>query len=380
MSNLTTIIKIIPVIILAVLIIFACYFALYKSIVKFFGVVSPVIKKLLIGILIFLSVAFILSTLWSRFQDNLFIRIFYIFSGIWYGLFLYLLIASLGVWIIIWILKAAGVQVNITPIASIAFILALSYTAWGVWNAFHPIVKNIEVNIKNLPSQWQGKTIVQLSDVHLGHVHRPAFMKRIAEDTNALKPDIIFITGDLFDGMGDSLIDFVEPINELQAPEGIYFVTGNHETYLGLQKAYSILAKTKIKILNNELVNIDGLQIIGLSYPALGEEKNIKSSIAALKDFDPSGPSILLYHSPYPSSIKQAKEAGINLQLSGHTHQGQVFPFEFISWLVYQGFDYGLHKGGNFSEYTTNGQGTWGPPLRTGNTPEIPFIKLESSP
>lgn len=376
MQTLISILRVLPFLLAALLILFGGHFLLYKSAVSFFQISRPQTKQILAATLAFLSVAFFFASFWSRFQDNFFARSFYIFSGVWLGLLLYLLIASALIWAVVLASKILGANINIFPIAIIGLLLALVYTSYGVWNAFHPVVKNIEVQIKNLPDSWKNKTIVQLSDVHLGHVHRINFLQNLVEQTNRLKPEAIFITGDLFDGMGDSLGNFIPLLNQLDAPSGIFFVTGNHETYLGLEKTYSILSKTKIRILNDELVDLSGLQLIGASYPLSGQTKDIKSVISRLNNFDPQKPSILLYHPPLPSQINQAKAAGINLQLAGHAHKGQVFPFEFITRLVYKGYDYGLHQDGNYFEYTTTGAGTWGPPLRTANSPEIVAIKF----
>ena len=147
------------------------------------------------------------------------------------------------------------------------FGIAFIYSVYGVWNAFYPRVKEVSVRIKNLPPGWEGKTIVQLSDVHLGHIYKADFLRKVVRTVNGLKPDMVVITGDLFDGMDGSLPSLVTPLNDLIAPDGVYFITGNHETYLGVGKAFSILEKTKVKILNDEVRDIRGLQLIGISYP-----------------------------------------------------------------------------------------------------------------
>jgi predicted MPP superfamily phosphohydrolase len=120
---------------------------------------------------------------------------------------------------------------------------------------------------------------------------------------------------------------------------------------------------------------IDGLQVIGISYPERGHSLDLAQAIAKLPDFNPALPSILLYHSP--THIAQAKAAGINLQLSGHAHHGQIFPIQFISRLVYGKYYHGLHVEGDYTLYASSGAGTWGPTIRTGNHPEIAVIRLE---
>ncbi len=241
--------------------------------------------------------------------------------------------------------------------------------------------KNITVKIKNLPAAWQGKTIVQLADIHLGHVHGLTFLRDMVDKTNAQNPDLILITGDLFDGMDGDLNIFVEPLNSLRAKNSVFFVTGNHEAYVGLGRALAALHQTNIKILANEVVDVSGLQIVGLDYSLLndstgftGQSSDEGKIINSLSGFDRNKPSLLMYHAPI--NIEQAVASGINFQLAGHTHHGQIWPFNFFTWLIYGQYDYGLNILGDFSIYTTNGIGTWGPPMRTGNTPEIPVFKL----
>ena len=176
--------------------------------------------------------------------------------------------------------------------------LTLLYSAYGVANAYHPRLVNFTVRIKNLPPGWQGKTLVQLSDVHLGRILGADFLARVVAKVNAQNPAMVLITGDLFDGADGNLEELVAPLNRLVAPQGIYFVTGNHETYLGVQRSYAALRTTPVRVLADERVVIDGLQVIGISYPERGHALSFAEKMAKLPGFDPALPSILLYHSP----------------------------------------------------------------------------------
>jgi hypothetical protein len=216
--------------------------------------------------------------------------------------------------------------------------------------------------------------VAQVSDVHLGYILRTGFASRLVTMVNAANPDLVAITGDLFDGGDGNLAQLIAPLNDLRAPLGIYFVTGNHETYLGVERAYAALRTTRVRILANQMAVIDGLQVIGVSYPERGHFLDLGQALAKLPGFNPALPSILLYHSP--THIAQAEAAGINLQLSGHAHQGQIFPIQFISRLIYGKYYYGLHVGNSYTLYTCSGAGTWGPTMRTGNHPEISVIEL----
>lgn len=351
------------------------HYFLYFSLIRFFAVISPATKVLLLGALVFLVVSYFLSSLLAHLREGIITRTFYFLSSTWLGVLTNLVLACLLIWLVIGLAGIFSLHFNRQLIASVMFMLALAYSAYGMWNAFNPKVKNITVKINNLPEAWRGKTAVQLSDIHLGHIHRTAFMAKLVQKTNDLQPDIVFITGDLFDGMDGNLEPLVQPLGGLKAPRGIFFVTGNHETYLGVDKAFAALQKTAVKVLKNEVTDVQGLKIIGISYPERGAASNELGVLDSLKDKFSGQPNILLYHSPI--NIEQVAQSGVNLQLAGHTHHGQLFPFNFITRIVYKGYDYGLRQLGNFSIYTSDGAGTWGPPMRTGNTPEIVKITLQ---
>jgi len=356
-------------------IVFFSHYFLYYSLVRFFQINNSKTKTVLVIVFLILPLSFIVSSIINRWIENSFTSIFYFASGLWLGLAVNLLTAFGLAWILVVILKLLSWRTNLRIMGAMAIVLAFLYAGYGIWNAYHPRIKNITVKIKNLPDNWRGKKAVQLSDIHLGRVLEEKFLQGIVTQVNSINPDIIFITGDLFDGMDGRLDTLIEPINALRAPLGIYFITGNHETYLGVERTYEALEKTNVRILDDEMTTIKGLQIIGVSYPERSISKDVAAAIKKNPDFNPQLASILLYHDPV--QIKQIKETGINLQLSGHTHQGQLFPFMFISKLIYKKYYNGLHQEGDYSIYTSSGVGVWGPTMRTGNQPEINVITLE---
>ena len=366
--------KIIPFIIITLVVVFGSHFFVYFTLIRFFGVTRFLVKVVFFAGLAALAVSFILASIYSHFSDNIVSRLFYLLSASWYGLLVNFVIVSIIIWLIYGLTNYFGIQYNRFFLAVFFFVLATAWSFYGTWNAFLPRIKNITVAVKNLPAAWQGQKIVQLSDVHLGHIYRRDFLEQVISKVNEQKPAAVFFTGDLFDGMDGNLSGFIQPLNNIEAPLGVYFVTGNHETYLGFHNALKILEQTKIKVLQDELVNVDGLQIIGLSYGGEGNTKNVKKIIESLSNFDNSQPSVLLYH--VPVGIKEAKESGINLQISGHTHRGQLFPFMLITRLVYGRYDYGFRTEADFNLYTSSGLGTWGPPMRTGSNSEIVVITL----
>jgi predicted MPP superfamily phosphohydrolase len=253
----------------------------------------------------------------------------------------------------------------------------------------------VEVRLEKLPDRWRNRTIVQLSDVHLGHFHTPAAMERLAGQLNSMAPDLVVITGDLFDGMSDGRPEFVEPLKKLSARFGILFVTGNHEGYAGLRSSLEVVEQAGIRVLFNEVVEVDGLRWMGIAYPGIRDKSEIRGLEHGLDPSNPQRPLILLFHTPTDirqdstqdrrtttywrpdTSFSLSRELGVSLQLSGHTHKGQIFPFGYLTGWIYNGLDHGLHRERGFSLYTSSGVGTWGPPMRTGTAPEIVVITLK---
>ena len=350
---------------------------LYFSLVKFLSIMNTSIKIWLGLILFVLSISFILSSILAHYSEGILARITYNIFSFWLGLGWNLTMALAFSWIVFMITRLMGVSFDLKYLVFFSFVFAFIYSAWGAWNAYHPKIKNVSVSIKNIPSEWQNKKIIQLSDVHLGHIYGKKFLNGIVGKVNQENPDIIFITGDLFDGMDGELSYLISPLNALKAKDGIYFITGNHETYLGVEKAREALKETPVQVLDNEIKNIEGMQVIGISYPERGETGNLKDKFKKINNFNSEMPSILLYHNP--KVAKEARELGINLQLSGHTHQGQIFPFGIITYWVYGKYHSGLVKEGDFNIYTSVGTGTWGPMMRTSGRAEITSIKFDKN-
>lgn len=373
------------------------HYLLFITSVKFLGINSLGIKYILLAVPLLLTLSMIPSALLLRTYRNFFTEGYSVFVMVWIGLFINLLMVSFLIWIVYMILLLVGHTSDMKMICLIGFALAALVTVLGTWNSRAPKVTNVEVQLKNLPEIWKGKTIVQLSDVHFGAIRGISYFNTVVEMTNAQNPDLILITGDLFDGMGGNYEHLVEPLNALRATKGVYFVMGNHEGYLGLTEPLAVLAETDLRVLDNEVVDIDGLQIVGIPFPEHDRPADSEKALALGEKIDPDKPSILMYHTPtdvllstqdrakqqnrtYLSPDVQfnfAKTNKIDLQLSGHTHEGQFFPFTLVSHRIFKGFDYGLHKVGDFQVYTTSGTGTWGPPLRLASRSEIAVIHLK---
>ena len=381
-------------VVLAVLL--GLHYLLYASIMRFFVITDPGVRKVIMWMLFFLALSFLPSAILLRFHMNIATKLFYIVSSIWLGLFLNLLMALVLIWFVFGVCKIVGAAADMRLVSLLFFLLAAAVSVYGVWRARHPTLKQVEVKIDGLSDQWRNRTVVHLSDVHLGVINGTGFMESVAAKVNSLNPDLILITGDLFDGMGGDLPAFIEPLMRLKASRGIFFVTGNHEGYLGLKRPLSVIRETDIRILDMEIVELDGLQIVGVSFPEYHRKDDARHLLTQSGAFDAGKPSILLYHTPtdigeqntdrssqqsktywFPdTSMNLAKEMGIDLQLSGHTHKGQIFPFGFLTRSIYKGYDHGLHNDGSFHIYISSGVGTWGPPMRTSGSSEIVAITL----
>lgn len=361
-------------ILIALGILSGAHYFIYRSIVDFFNISGSKVKTGLGLALFFLAASFILSSIAAHRVENLFTRSYYFSASLWTGVLTNLVVFFALAWLVIGAARIFSIDIDRAAVGVAAIILAAALSAYGVWNAFNHHVKDVTVRIKDLPAEWQGKRVVQISDLHLGHVFKERFLEKVVEEVNRLEPEMVFITGDLFDGMDGDLHLTVKPISELRAPRGSYFITGNHETYFGVEKVFDILKDVKVEILDDRLVEVDGLQVVGVSYPERGDSKDIIKTIEAA-GLDRTKPSILLFHNP--ANAGAAQRAGVSLQLSGHTHKGQIFPFNFITKAIYRGKDYGLIEEGDFSLYTTNGVGSWGPTMRTSKKPEIVSIRLE---
>lgn len=324
--------------------------------------------------LILLCVSFVAATLLAHRYSNSLVRLFYRIAATWLGVFNFFFVAACLCWMVYLGGRVAGLHLERPIIADTMFALAVLAAAGGVLNARWVRVKKIAVSLPNLPISWRGRVAALVSDVHLGHVNGSRFMRRIVAMLGGLRPDIVFITGDLYDGSKVDPDEFAAPWKKLSAKFGTYFVTGNHEEFSDPTKYLDAIKRSGIQVLDNEKVIVDGLQVVGVHY---GDSAKPERFRAILKhaDLDRNRASILLSHVPHELPI--AEKAGISLQLSGHTHGGQIFPFTWFTTRVFGEYTYGFKRFGELMVYTSSGAGTWGPPMRVGTRPEIVLIQFE---
>ncbi len=346
----------------------------FLSLAELFQLHDFASKYVLAGTLFLLTLSFFISSVLAYKYENWLTKGYYFISGLWLGILTNLVVAFAAAWGVAKIFSYAGWETPRFLFGALGLIFAIAYSIYGIWNAYKPMVKHLSIKIKDLPQAWKGQTIVQISDVHLGNILGQDFLSDIVEKINELKPKAVFITGDLFDGMDFNLDVSIKPLDKISAPSGTFYITGNHETYLGVQRTFNIIKTTKTRILDDAMEIRDGLQIVGISYPERGKKKDLHKTIFGIQGYDPKEPTILLFHDPV--QISKVKQTGVNLMLAGHTHKGQLFPLGWITKILYKGYDYGLRQEGDFSIFTSCGVGSWGPTMRTGNRPEIVAITL----
>jgi predicted MPP superfamily phosphohydrolase len=355
-------------------ILFLGHWFLYRTLVRFFDVADPIKLLTLKSVLGLLSVSLVLTSFLAFRYSNLLIECLYTTAASWLGILYLFILGSILSWIFYGLTKLLPLPLDRRVVIEIFLGAALLASFYGFVNAGMIRITRISIQLPGLPAPWKGKTAVWVSDTHLGQVRNYGFATRIAAKVKELHPDVIFIGGDLFDGVAVDLDKTIEPFSKISAPYGTYFVTGNHEEFSDNTPYLGAVRRAGIHVLYNEKVELDGLQVIGVDYRESRREDDFRAILQKI-GIDPLRPSILLKHAPL--NLQVAEEQRISLQLSGHSHRGQVFLFRFITSKVYRGYDYGLKWFGDLLVYTSSGAGTWGPPMRIDTIPEIVVIEFK---
>ena len=260
---------------------------------------------------------------------------------------------------------------------------ALGCGAVAVWTARYGLeVTQVPIRLPRWPKSMAGLKIAQISDLHIAPLLGADYVAKVVAECNRQAPDVVVITGDLVDGSVSQLWPQAELLGQLRAPQGVFFITGNHEYYSGVEAWLAALTSLGIRVLRNEhvtlrdphggafdLVGVDDLAGRNMA-PGHGPDL-----IAALAGRDPSRPSVLLAHQP--RMIHQAAAHHIDLMLSGHTHGGQIWPFGYIVRLV-QPYLSGWAQHGDTQIYVNRGTGYWGPPMRLGQRPELTVLTFQA--
>src|ERR1700734_899781 len=325
-------------------------------------------------VLSFLSVSFVTASLLAFRYTNAAVRAFYRIAAVWVGFLTFLFFATVFSWISFGVARLAGLDVSFHRIVEWLFGAAILAGLYGVFNASWTRITRKTIQLANLPPAWRGRRAALISDLHLGHVRNGSFLRRMVAKILKEEPDAIFIAGDLYDGTTIDAKRAAAPLSKLTAPHGVYFVAGNHEQFGDDSKYLHAVEATGVRVLRNEGVNVDGLQVVGVSYRNATSSGDLASSLRAVP-LDRNRASILLTHAPDHPEVAEA--AGVSLQLSGHTHLGQFIPWSWMARRIYRQVVYGLSRIGNMQVFTSSGAGTWGPPLRLGSNPEIVVLEFE---
>jgi len=334
----------------------------------------PAHPRVLEATLALLSISFVVASVLAFSYTSAPVRAFYKAAAVWMGFLSFLFLAALSSWVVWGVATLAGAGLDFHRMVEVLFAIALALGFYGVWNASWTRITRARVQLENLPDAWRGRKAALISDVHLGHVRNRNFLQRLIAKVLSEEPDLIFIAGDLFDGTAIDATKAAEPLNQLTAPHGVYFVAGNHEQFGDDSKYLNAIAATGVRVLKNEKVNVDGLQIVGVPYRDAATNGGLKSVMQRVS-LDRKSASILLTHAPDDPATAEA--LGFSLQLSGHTHLGQFIPWSWMARRIYRQFVYGLSRVGRMQVFTSSGAGTWGPPLRLGSNPEIVMLEFE---
>lgn len=279
---------------------------------------------------------------------------------------------------------AGNVLLNNMALRGGIAVVALGLAAIGVWEAVRvPEVRTVEVELKQLPPELDGFRLVQLTDLHASRLLQRPWMATVVAKTNALKPDLTVITGDLADGTVSARYEDMEPLRNLSAPHGVFAIVGNHEYYVEYTQWVQRLSALGLRLLLNEHVSIgrDNATFVlaGITDRTAADfQQPLPDTGAALNGISPDSAVVLLSHRP--TGAKENARAGADLQLSGHTHGGQILGMHWVTQLANEGYVSGSYDVDGMHLYVSNGAGLWnGFPIRLGKRAEITQFILRSS-
>ena len=358
-------------------ILFAAHLFIVHTWIAFFPFLAPLTVQTLRMAVLALSFIFVAGALLNFRHSNWFIAAFYTIACVWLSFVNYFFLGACLTWPLWYLTRASGAGASelARPLLAGSFIaIAILATIYGLLNARNIRVRHVKVALPGLPEQWRGRRAVLISDLHLGNINKAGFCRKVAAMAARHNPHVVFIPGDLYDGSTAKLDSLIAPLKDLRPPFGVFFSTGNHEEFHDPGDYLAAIRKTGIRVLANERETIDGLHVLGINYHESTFPLRVRSTLERLSP-GAGEPSILLNHAPVRMPI--VEQAGIALQLSGHTHGGQFFPYTWLTRRIFGPFTHGLHSFGKLQVYTSTGAGTWGPPIRLGAAPEIVVIEFE---
>jgi len=362
------------------------YYILVRSLQSFSF--NSNVKPYYISFFLLISLSFIIGRILENYWLNPFSKTF-----VWIGAFW--LAAMLYFFLIVFLLDIVRLVNHIFPFfpqlvidnyskvkmylgVGAIFIVIVSLAS-GHINALSPRIERMQIKIPKISDGTKSINLVVASDIHLGSIIGKKQFDKIVSMINELDPDVILLPGDIVD---EDLAPVIKEnlgisLRNLKSRYGVFAVTGNHEYIGGVEQACKYLEENGVKVLRDQCIIVNNtLFLIGREDRSisrfLGRER--KSLDELMKNVDKSKPIVLMDHQPF--QLEEAKQAGIDLQLSGHTHHGQIWPLNYITRAIYS-ISWGYKNDGSTNYYISSGVGTWGPPVRIGNHPEIVNIVLE---
>lgn len=372
---------------------FIIFFTLYSVINYYIGLRgwqalegAPYMRPVFLAVFLFSSLSYIFSKVVQRFLPLGFYEAIEKIGSLWFAFMLYFFLAVIVLdllRVINWAFRIVPpfndyAQVKLFTIGIVSAIVLIIIIA-GFINTRALKIETLNLKIPARNSSIKELNAVMISDLHLSTINGEGFVKSIVEKIQSLHPDIVFIAGDLVDDRASVLRDkgIGSSLKELKPALGVYGITGNHEYINGVDSAVNYMKELNIITLRDTSVIINnGFVLIGREDRSKGLSKR-KSLKELVGESDPNMPVILLDHTPF--HLEEAMENGIDLQLSGHTHDGQMFPINLIVAKIYEDA-WGYLRKGNTQYYVSSGVGTWGPPIRTGSRSEIVNLKITFTP
>lgn len=342
-------------------------------------------KQIFTIVFIILALTFIAAKFLEARHTSVFTDILNVIGGFWMGFMLYAFLLLISSDIVALILRIPGVlhSGNLADYRKWSFIITVTISvimiAGGFINAIIPHIKEYNISIDKPAGEVRTLKVAAISDIHLGSIIRKRSIKNLSVILDKMKPDVVFLLGDIVDGeMGPVLRD--DLLKYFTAPEttyGLYAITGNHEFIGGAERTIPYIESKGIRVLKDEIAILPGgIQVIGRldrdSHRFYSKERMSLEELT--KNIDHLKPVILLDHQPF--RLDDSEKTGIDLQLSGHTHNGQIWPLNYVTRKIYE-LSYGYLKKGKTQIIVSSGYGLWGPRIRSGSRSEVLLINIE---
>ena len=328
---------------------------------------------LILGIIFPLS--FLLSSLFDHSKKQKDGSFYYPVINTIAGIMLYFFLSAILLSLILVVYTILGK--TMPPVYAQCFAVASAvFGVLGIIQAQHIHVVKYSAHLPTAPIDWNNKTAVLVSDTHFGLINHKTFSDKLVKHILTLAPDFVLHAGDFYDGPKNNMAPITESWKALTEKIPVFYTPGNHEHYGDYKGFMASIRDANITILEDAFVEYDGVQIAGIVYRAKNQNSAAHEALVSLKT-NPATPLILINHPP--TFHDSANHINANLMVSGHTHNGQFWPNNFVTGLIYKQFNYGLQKTQNVVAITTSGVGTAGPPMRLFNTPELVLIRFTTN-